>query len=128
MYAQMESEAAGVSFSIRTQEVPPGPVWAVLHAGGRQQSSLLDPEPGQRAAISRCSPDVAVRAAVGGVPVLLSRLEEMRMADTLSCIPLTDQTDERLAVEEEDDNLNQLDCVLFLTDGGPALTGKGHRA
>ena len=125
-YAQVEKEAAGVSFGVRRfhQFLFGRPFTLVVD--NRALSRILSPDKELPSLAAARMQRYALQLAAYQYRVELRRTEEMRVADTLSRMARANPEEEQKAAEEEADYRQS--CVLFLADSGPALTAKSIAA
>ncbi|XP_043227191.1 uncharacterized protein K02A2.6-like [Amphibalanus amphitrite] len=121
-YAQVEKEAAGVSFGIRRfhQFLFGRPFTLVVD--NRALSRILSPDRELPSLAAARMQRYALQLAAYQYRVELRRTEEMRVADTLSRLPVRSRVDEQAATQEEADSNGH--SVLFMTENGPALTAR----
>ena len=121
-YAQIEKEAAAVSFGIRRfHQFLFGRPFALV-VDNKALSRILSPDKELLSLAAARMQRYALQLAAYQYRVELRRTEEMRVADTLSRLPVRSPADEQAAAQEE------ADCsggsVLFLTESGPTLTAR----
>ena len=121
-YAQVEKEAAAVSFGVRRfHQFLYGREFTLV-VDNRALSRILSPDrdlPGLAAARMQ---RYALQLAAYQYKVELRRTEDMRVADVLSRLSLRDPAEEERADREAADQLQG--SVLYVADTGPALSAR----